>query len=442
MNRLFAVFRSELHRIFALRPVFAVIILAAAVYAVFYPQPYLNEALRNVPIAVVDQDGTQSSRELARLVDATPDVAVASVLPDVATAEREVYLRNIFGILLIPQHFERDLLHGRQSPVALYADASYFLMYQRMSGAVAGVARALGVGIETRRLIGLGVDPAIAAAATDPMPLTAVQLFNPQGGYATYILPGALILLLQQTLLIGVGLLGTMPGSHGASPRGAEDPLYEAAMTVLGKLMAYLAVEAVIVPFYLIGLPYLYGIPRLGSVVSILAVALPFSLAVGALGMVVALIFRRPLIVQLVLAAAGLPRGLRVAGRGHSAGHPHRGHAAPEHARDRRPGERGPARSFTVRCARRAVGSLAAGLGLRRHRGGRRIPQIAAGCGGDCRTRVPLALRWVRPDSLFPRLGIFSRRPRPASSQRAAKRRSFLMFLGRYPGRNDAAGVD
>ncbi|MBX9828501.1 MAG: ABC transporter permease [Xanthobacteraceae bacterium] len=307
MNGLFAVFRSELHRIFALRPVFAVIILAAVVYAAFYPQPYLNEALRNVPIAVVDQDGTQSSRELARLVDATSDVAVALVLPDVASAEREVYLRNIYGILLIPQYFERDLLHGRQSPVALYADASYFLMYQRMSGAVAGVARALGVEIETRRLIGLGVDPAIAAAATDPMPLTAVQLFNPQGGYATYVLPGALILLLQQTLLIGVGLLGTMPGSRSASPSRSEDPLYEAVITVLGKLMAYLAVEVVIVPFYLIGLPYLYGIPRLGSVVSIFAVALPFSLAVAALGMVVASMFRRPLIVQLVLAAVGLP---------------------------------------------------------------------------------------------------------------------------------------
>jgi ABC-2 type transport system permease protein len=284
-----------------------VIILAAVVYSVFYPQPYLNEALRNVPIAVVDRDGTQSSRELARLVDATPDVAVARVLPDVAAAEREVYLRNVFGILLIPQYFERDLLHGRQSPVALYADASYFLMYQRMSGAVAGVARALGVEIETRRLIALGVDPAVAAAATDPMPLTAVQLFNPQGGYATYILPGALILVLQQTLLIGVGLLGTLPGSQAPRLRRSDDTLYEAVITVLGKLFAYLAVEAVIVPFYLFGLPYLYGIPRLGSVVTILAVALPFSLAVGALGMVVASVFRRPLIVQLVFAAVGLP---------------------------------------------------------------------------------------------------------------------------------------
>ena len=57
---------------------------AVAIYAVFYPQPYLNEALRNVPIAVVDRDGTQASRDLARRVDATPDVAVAMLLPDLA----------------------------------------------------------------------------------------------------------------------------------------------------------------------------------------------------------------------------------------------------------------------------------------------------------------------------------------------------------------------
>jgi ABC-2 type transport system permease protein len=179
-----------------------------------------------------------------------------------------------------------------------------------MSGAVVGVARAFGVEIEAKRLIGLGIDPAIAVAATDPMPLTAVQLFNPQGGYATYILPGALILLLQQTLLIGVGLLGTLPGANVARGAGTQDTsglLYQALTTVLGKLLAYLTVETVIVLFYLLGLPYLYGIPRLGSVASILAVALPFSLAVGALGMVVALIFRRPLIVQLVFAAIGLP---------------------------------------------------------------------------------------------------------------------------------------
>lgn len=298
MTGVFNVFKNEFQRIFSLRPAFAVLIAGILIYAVYYPQPYLNEALRNAPIAVVDNDGTWSSRELARRIDATPDVAVAMVLPDIASAQRQVFARDISGILVIPVNFERDLLHGRPSPVALYADGSYFLIYQRIAGGVAAVARALGAEVETVRLIAVGIDPVVAEAVADPMPLTAVPLFNPQGGYATYILPAAFILILQQTLLIGTGLLGTLPD---------RAPIAGPAATVMGKLLAYLLLEAIILPFYLIVLPFLYGIPRLGSVTTILAVGLPFVLAVSALGLVVAGIFRKPLTVQLVLAAVGIP---------------------------------------------------------------------------------------------------------------------------------------
>lgn len=312
MNGLFAVFRGEFRRMFTLRPAFSVLIAAVLVYAVFYPQPYLNEALREVPIALVDLDGTVSSREFARRIEATSDVAVAMVLPDLVNAERQVFARTIFGILLIPKDFERDLLHGRSAPVALYADASYFLMYQRIAGGVSGVARSFGAEVETARLIEVGLDPAQAAAAADPMPLTAVPLFNPQGGYATYLLPAALVLILQQTLLIGTGLLGTSPGAdlrpRGLSPGAAAAALPGPPLTVVaGKLLAYLALEAAIVPFYLVVLPYFYGLPRLGSLLAILAVSVPFVLSVGALGLVVATIFRTPLAVQLATAAIGLP---------------------------------------------------------------------------------------------------------------------------------------
>jgi ABC-2 type transport system permease protein len=306
MSGLLDVFRHEFGRIFTVKSAFSVIVLGAAFYAFFYPQPYLNEALRNVPIALVDRDGTQSSRDFARLVDATSDVAITEELPDLASAEREVYARRVGGILLIPQHFERELLHGRSSPVALYADASYFLIYQRVAGAVAAVARTVGAEIETARLIAIGVDPAIAVVAPDPMPLTAVPLFNPEGGYATYVLPAAFVLILQQTLLMGVGLLSTLPGSdpgEGDPRRRRPAP----AAIIAGKLLAYLALEAVILPAYLILLPYLYGLPRLGGILPILIFAVPFVLAVAGLGFVVAGIFRKPVRVQLILAAAGLP---------------------------------------------------------------------------------------------------------------------------------------
>ncbi len=304
MKDMLTICRIELKRVLTLKPAFSVLVVAAIIYAVLYPQPYRTEALRDVPIAVVDLDGTDSSRDLARRIDASPDVAVGGVFPDRPNAEREVYARNLSGLLVIPKDFERDLLHNRQSPIALYADASYFLIYQRISGGVSAVAKTMGASIETARLVAADVDPRMAAAAADPMPLTAVPLFNPQGGYATYILPAAFILIMQQTLLIGVGLLGTY--TNDAIRTGPAASIGPVAV-VMGKLLAYLIMEAVIAPFYLIVIPYLYNIPRLGTPLSIFIFALPFVLSVSALGLVIASLFRSPLTVQLVSAALGIP---------------------------------------------------------------------------------------------------------------------------------------
>ena len=299
MNGLGAVFRAEMRRIFTLWPAFSVLVVAAGLYSVFYPQPYLNEALRDVAIALVDEDQSTSSRDLSRRLDAGPDLAVISILPDFPAAQRLVFAREASGIVVIPQGFERELLRGRASPIALYADASYFLVYQRVALAVSGVARTLGAEVEAGRLIAQGTDVAVASGMADPMPLTTIALFNPQGGYASYLLPAAFVLILQQTLLIGVGLVGTLARDN--APRA--DPV----ATVLGKLLAYLALEAFIVPCYLVVMPYLYGIPRLGGIVPLLSYAVPFVLAVGALGLVVASALRSSYAVQLTMAAIGMP---------------------------------------------------------------------------------------------------------------------------------------
>ncbi|WFE74665.1 ABC transporter permease [Roseinatronobacter sp. S2] len=288
---------AELRGIFVDRQVRLIILAALVIYALVYPFPYRAELLRDVPVVLVDLDRTTSSAELARRVDASEAVALAHDAQDMVQATRLVQERRAYGVLLIPEGFERALLRGRQSPVALYADASYFLMYQRVMQGAAVPLRQLGAEIEMGRLIASGTSADVALAQVSPAAQVEVPLFNPAAGYATYVLPAAFVLILQQSMMMGLALVATRRSTGNGHP----------VWRVLGRMGAWVAIYALLLPLYLIVLPALYGLPNLGNTGAVLMLGLPFVLATGLLAQCVAALFRRAEVVQVVLLALGLP---------------------------------------------------------------------------------------------------------------------------------------
>ncbi len=297
MSELSTAFRAELHAVLGDKQVRSIVLLALVIYALIYPLPYRAELLRDVPVVLVDQDRTTASAELARRVDASEAVALTHDAPDMVEATRLVHERRAFGVMLIPDGFERALLRGDQSPVALYADASYFLMYQRVMQGAAVPLRQLGAEIEAGRLIAHGTPRAVAIAQVSPANQIEVPLFNPVAGYATYVLPAAFVLILQQTMMMGLALAATrrrpLPGH----------PVWR----LLGRAAAWLTIWAGLLPLYLIVLPVIYGLPILGGPGTLTMLGLPFVLAAGFLAQLVAALFRRGEVVQVVLLATGLP---------------------------------------------------------------------------------------------------------------------------------------
>lgn len=299
MSDILTALRAEFRGIFGDRQVRLIILAALVIYALVYPYPYRAELLRDVPVVLVDLDRSTSSAELARRVDAAEAVGLRHDAPDMITATRLVQERRAYGVLLIPEGFERALLRGNQSPVALYADASYFLMYQRVMQGAAVPLRQMGAEVEMGRLIAQGTAPDVALAQVSPAAQVEVPLFNPAAGYATYVLPAAFVLILQQTMLMGLALVATRRGQG----QGQGHPVWR----VLGRMGAWVALYALLLPTYLIVLPALYGLPNLGNVAAVLMLGLPFVLATGLLAQCIAALFRHGEVVQVVLLAVGLP---------------------------------------------------------------------------------------------------------------------------------------
>ncbi len=57
-----------------------------------------------------------------------------------------------------------------------------------------------------------GVSSKQAEALSNPVSISVRNMYNPYLGYATFIMPAILMVIIQQTLLIGIGMVGGVPG--------------------------------------------------------------------------------------------------------------------------------------------------------------------------------------------------------------------------------------
>jgi ABC-2 type transport system permease protein len=296
---------NEAQRILGDPGILGLIVLAPVVYGALYPQPYLGQVLRSLPIAVVDQDHTELSRELVQTLDADEAITVKVECDTIADAQAALNRHDVYAILAIPKDTERQVLRGDKARIAAYVDAAYFLLYSRTLQGISEAASAVSTDIATRgaRSDGSLVYATLARSAS-PIDFLSQPLFNPTGGYASYVVPAAFILILQQTLLLGVASLGGAAYSLGGA---TNRRLRSGARAVFGQGLAHLCFALPGLALYLIVLPRVYGFSTLGRLEDLVLMAVPFVLSVSFLAQFVSAWFTRRETAILIFIAVSLP---------------------------------------------------------------------------------------------------------------------------------------
>lgn len=288
-------FTEELQNILRDRGALLILIFALIIYPVIYGIAYKNEVVRNIPVAVVDLDQTASSRQLVRMIGGTEQLNIATTAGSLAEAQTLFYSGQVYGVILIPELFEKDLMTSQQTSVTVYSDAGYFLIYkQTLSGALRASAT-FSAGVEIKRLLAKGASLNQAMERRDPVSLNTVMLFNPSGGYNSFVIPGLMIIILQQTLLIGIGLLGGTQREIGRSRFSIPQALNRGGVipVVMGKAGAYFMIYLFNVIITQIWVYKWFNLPSKGSFFAVMALIIPFLLAVTFLGMALSTFFNK-----------------------------------------------------------------------------------------------------------------------------------------------------
>lgn len=287
----FAGLRDGFRAVFTTRPALMILVLAGLLYGFYYPAAYRHQVATQLPIAVVDLGQNDFARQLTTRLASSERLHVAARLQDFEAARLMLQRREVDAIVLIPHAVARGVLSGTQpDAVAFYVNGAYLVRASAIGEALQEVLEgAIAQAMEA---------PAHALGIRAPVPVKVIghPLFNTREGYGSYVVPGVAVLIVHQTLLMGIVLLSGIRRSEGRRYRSTRE--------ILGTAAAYGAIGLFTAFFYFGFVFWFQDYPRGGPAFAMVLATLLFVSATVAFAMFVGSFFDRGERSAQVLAAS------------------------------------------------------------------------------------------------------------------------------------------
>lgn len=277
---IYYVWISELKVVFKDHAVILLFFIVPFAYPILYSFIYNNETVHEVKAIVVDESNSALSREFKRKVDATADVKVVGYATDMEEAKEAMRRKEAYGIIYIPRDFSKKINTQQQTQVSVFSDMSSLLFYKAMILSATEVSLDMGADIRVAETGGGSQEQ--DAATRQTVENEWVPLYNPQNGFASFLVPAILVLIIQQTLILGIA---TIVGTHNDKKRftiashTAEGKSVHPLKLTIGKAFCYASLYMLISVWVLRVIPYLFKFPQIGDPLTIAAFLMPFLLA-------------------------------------------------------------------------------------------------------------------------------------------------------------------
>lgn len=301
-TRFIALLKAELKALFTNPVVLLTVFGGVVFYSFLYPLPYTQQTPREQTLSIVNLDKSQASYQLERMVDATPQVKVIQRDSTIEDAKQAFLNRKVSGILVIPEHFYKDLLLGKSPTLAYAGDASYFLVYGTIVEGLSQAGGTLAAKSKVSRLVMEGEPLSLAAQHYSATSINLKPTFNPRMGYVDYVVPAVFVLILQQTMIMAAGLMGGTQ-KHGNGYWSHTTPL----RLILVRSIVLVAVYYLLSMYYFGASFTSHGVNTLASAGHLLLLLLPFLLASCLCGIWLGSVTPRRELVTLVVLISSMP---------------------------------------------------------------------------------------------------------------------------------------
>ncbi|MDR3611377.1 MAG: ABC transporter permease [Ignavibacteriaceae bacterium] len=307
MTGLFVILKREAGIIIKDVDLKSIVILAPLFYSFFYAAIYFNKAERDVPVVVIDMDRSTLSKKLTKNIDANEFLKVTGDVLDYNGAKDLIYNETVQAAIIIPKGFESSVKSYKGSSVKLLINSTRFLVSNDINKAMNEVLLNFNNDIKIVALQQNVSNYHQAVIVSEPLKEEVKFLGNPFETYGDFLIPALLVLIIQQTLLMGISESVSRERELGTLGDLFSKSNYSVSASVIGKGMFYfLLFGSYSLLFYTLHFR-LFSINQKGSWLLVFFMTFLFLFSVICFGIIIASFIKRKLLALQIMAITSYP---------------------------------------------------------------------------------------------------------------------------------------
>lgn len=307
IDKIKKIFYRELRLVSKDINIISVIILAPLFYSFFYGSIYFNKIETDVEIGVFDQDRTASSAKITRYLNSHQTIKVAETIRSLQEGNDKLIKGDIKAIVYFPKGFEKTLKRGERTDIKVYLNSTRFLVSNDINKAINGVVAYVNAGVTVNYFKANGLNSGQSLETALPIRMDERSLFNFTESYGDFLIPAILILILQQTLLIGFSESIAKERETNSCIELFNLADYRPGIFILGKGLFYFLLFGSYAIFFFIVNYNVFKIPNNGSFGSLALLSSLLIISVIFLSIFIASFFHRKIVSLQFLTLTSYP---------------------------------------------------------------------------------------------------------------------------------------
>lgn len=164
---------------------------------------YKNEIVTEIPIAIYDEDKSDLTRSIEKMIESAPSMRIAYYANSMEEV-KDLFKRNkIHSAFYFPNDFSSKIKSGKQSKAVMFINSSNLIISNSLLNDGTKILKTVNAGILMKKLQSVGLTEKQSMNILNPIRVESNILYNKNYSYITYLIPGLTTFTLMMIIIMG-----------------------------------------------------------------------------------------------------------------------------------------------------------------------------------------------------------------------------------------------